>query len=409
MPTGHISKRSVDTRKPEIKDSYLWDDELSGFGLKVTPAGRKVYLVQYRLGGRKGRVRRVTIGVHGRVTPEQARMEAKRLLGLVAAGHDPAEDKQQGKNKPTLGSLFELFLDEHVDAKLKASTAKEYRRRYNLYIAPAFGNRDIASVNRADIARFHISLRDKLYQANVTLALLSKFFNWTEQHGYRADGSNPCRHVQKYKEQRRERFLSPQELARLGEALAEAETNKTTSPHVIAALRLLVLTGARLSEILTLKWSYVEFDNILLRLPDSKTGAKVIYLNAPALQILSDLPRLEGNPFVICGGKAGARLVNLQKPWRRIREAAGLDDVRIHDLRHSFASVAAGSGQSLPVIGALLGHTQPQTTARYAHLAADPLRAASDAIGGRIADAMGTATKMTSHKPNAISSNGERA
>ena len=175
---------------------------------------------------------------------------------------------------------------------------------------------------------------------------------------------------------------------------------------MIATLRLLVLTGARLSEILTLKWSYVEFDNALLRLRDSKTGQKVIYLNAPALQILSDLPRLEGNPHVICGRREGAHLANLKRPWWRIRKAAGLDDVRIHDLRHSFASVAAGSGQSLPVIGALLGHTQPQTTARYAHLAADPLRAASDAIGGRISDAMGTATNMTSHKPNATRSNG---
>jgi integrase len=228
-------------------------------------------------------------------------------------------------------------------------------------------------------------MRDKPYQANRMLALLSKFFNWCEKHGYRPDGSNPCRHIEKYKEQRRERFLSPVELARLGDALADAETNETTSPYVIAALRLLVLTGARLSEILTLQWSYVDFDHSLLRLPDSKTGQKVIYLNAPALQILTDLPRLEGNPHVICGKRDGAHLVNLQKPWRQIRKAAGLDDVRIHDLRHSFASVAAGSGQSLPVIGALLGHTQPQTTARYAHLAADPLRAASDAVGGKIA------------------------
>jgi len=384
MPTGHISKRSVDAFSSESKDSYLWDDELGGFGLKVTPAGRKVYLVQYRLGGRKGRVRRVTIGVHGRVTPEQARVEAKRLLGIVASGDDPAEQKQQKKDRPTLGQLIDLFLSEHVDAKLKSSTATEYRRLCRLYVTPTLRRRSVTDIARSDIARLHLAIESP-YQANRTLALLSKFFNWCERYGYRPDSSNPCRHIEKYKEQRRERFLSPVELARLGEALAEAETNKTTSPYVVAALRLLVLTGARLSEILTLKWSYVEFDNILLRLPDSKTGAKVIYLNAPALQILTDLPRLEGNPFVICGKREGARLINLQKPWRRIREAAGLEDVRIHDLRHSFASVAAGSGQSLPVIGALLGHSQPQTTARYAHLAADPLRAANDAIGGRIA------------------------
>jgi len=385
MPTGHISKRSVDAFQSAAKDTFLWDDELSGFGLKVTPAGRKVYLVQYRLGGRKGRVRRVTIGVHGRITPEQARVEAKRLLGQVASGEDPAELKQHDKGQPTLGELVDVFLSEHADAKLKASSAVEYRRLAGLYLSDTLKRRFVSDISRPDIARLHLAMRDKPYQANRMLALLSKFFNWCEQHGYRPDSSNPCRHIEKYKERHRERFLSPLELARLGEALAEAEANETTSPYVTAALRLLVLTGARLSEILTLKWSYVEFDNILLRLPDSKTGAKVIYLNAPALQILTDLPRLEGNPFVICGKREGARLINLQKPWRRIREVAGLDDVRIHDLRHSFASVAASSGQSLPVIGALLGHTQPQTTARYAHLAADPLRAASDAVGGKIA------------------------
>jgi integrase len=226
------------------------------------------------------------------------------------------------------------------------------------------------------------------------LALLSKFFNWCERHGYRPDGSNPCRHIEKYKEKRRERFLTPQELAQLGEALADSEEHETVSPFAIAAIRLLVLTGARLSEILTLQWSYVDFEHSLLRLPDSKTGQKVIYLNAPALQVLTDLPRLEGNPFVICGKREGARLINIQKPWRRIRKAAGLDDVRIHDLRHSFASIAAGSGQSLPVIGALLGHSQPQTTARYAHLSADPLRTANDAIGRRLNETFNVGAKV---------------
>ncbi len=151
---------------------------------------------------------------------------------------------------------------------------------------------------------------------------------------------------------------------------------------------MLALTGARLSEILTLKWKYIDFENTALRLPDSKTGAKTIYLNAPALEILAAIPRLQGNPYVICGNKAGAHLVNLQKPWRRIRKQAGLDDVRLHDLRHSFASMGAIGGASLPVIGALLGHSQPATTARYAHLSADPLKAASDVIGGHIAGAM---------------------
>ena len=170
--------------------------------------------------------------------------------------------------------------------------------------------------------------------------------------------------------------------------LAAAENNNTESPWIVGAIRLLVLTGARLSEILTLKWDYIDFDRATMRLPDSKTGAKTIYLNAPALEVLSDIPRIEGNLFVICGNKSGAHLVNLQKPWRRIRTKAGINDVRLHDLRHTFASYGAMGGVSLPIIGGLVGHSQPQTTARYAHLSADPLMAASNAIGGRIVSAM---------------------
>ena len=393
MPSARLTKRTIDATKPAERDSYVWDGELSGFGLKVTPTGRKVYLVQYRLGGRQGRTRRVTIGVHGTLTPDQARVEAKRLLGLVAAGTDPAEERDKTRADKGMGTFLEQFLSEHSDAKLKASTAGEYRRLARLYILPALRNRRITEVKRSDIARLHHAMRDKPYQANRSLALLSKFFNWCEKHGLRPDGSNPCRHVEKYKEGKRERFLSEEELARLGAALGAAEEAETASPWIIAAIRLLTLTGARLNEILTLKWEHVSFEQQQLRLPDSKTGQKSIYLNAPALEVLASMPCIEGNPHVICGEKIGAHLVNLQKPWRRIRQAAGLDDVRLHDLRHSFASVAAGGGMSLPVIGALLGHSQPQTTQRYAHLSADPLKQASDAIGKRIADAMAVSPK----------------
>lgn len=389
VPTAKLTKRTIDAAQPCRTDRYLWDDELAGFGLKVTPAGRKVYLVQYRLGGRKGRTRRVTIGPHGKVTPTEARIQAKLLLGEVAAGRDPAENHDKSKAELSMGVVLEQFLTEHADAKLRASSAGEYRRLARLYVLPAFRHRLIGDVKRADVARFHHGLRKKPYQANRSLALLSKFFNWCEKHGLRPDGSNPCRHMEKYRERKRERFLSEAELAHLGEALSEAEEDETATPWTVAAIRLLTLTGARLSEILTLKWEHVDFERQQLRLPESKTGQKSIYLNAPALDVLANVPRIDGNPYVICGERQGAHLVNLQKPWRRIRKAAGLEDVRLHDLRHSFASVAAGGGMSLPVIGALLGHSQPQTTQRYAHLSSDPLKAASDAIGARISEAMG--------------------
>ena len=392
MAISNITKRAVDAAKASKADNYLWDKELHGFGLKVTPAGSKVYLVQYQLGGRKGRTRRVTIGRHGELTPTTARAEAKRLLGEIAAGRDPAIERDKAKAGKSLAVVLDQFMAEHVRPKLKASTAREYERSAKLYIVPRLGRRPFGELMRQDIAKLHHELGDTPYQANRTLALLSKFFNWAEKHGLRPDGSNPCRHVEKYREGRRERFLSEAELAYLGDALHEAEQDKTCSPWIIAAIRLLALTGMRRNEILTLRWDHVSEEHESLFLPDSKTGRKAIHLNAPALALLQTIPRLEGNPYVICGERPGRHLVNIEKPWRRIRGAAKLDDVRLHDLRHSFASVAASDGQSLIVIGKMLGHSQPATTARYAHLADDPVKAASDAVGRHIAAAMDSGT-----------------
>jgi integrase len=378
----------VDAAKACKADSYLWDEELSGFGLKVTPKGRKVYLVQYRLGGRKGRTRRVTIGQHGQITPVFARDEAKRLLGAIATGRDPAAERDKAKADRSLAVGLDQFMAEHVRPKLKASTAEGYQRVARLYVLPSLGRYPIGEVKRTDIARLHHEMRSKPYQANSTLAMLSKFFGWAEKHGLRPDGSNPCRYVEKYRETRRERFLSQGELGRLGDALREAEQDKTSSPWVIAAIRLLTFTGARRNEILTLRWEHISEEHESLLLPDSKTGRKSIHLNAPALAVLQAIPRLDGNPYVICGERAGRHLVNLEKPWRRIRAAAKLDGVRLHDLRHSFASVAASGGQSLVIIGKMLGHSQPATTARYAHIADDPVKAATEAVGRHIASAM---------------------
>ncbi|MBM3492653.1 MAG: site-specific integrase [Alphaproteobacteria bacterium] len=286
----------------------------------------------------------------------------------------------------SLADLTERFLAEHAEAKRKPATATEYRRMLRLHVLPKLGGRRVTEIERPHVARLHHDMAATPYQANRMLAVLRKFFNWVEQHGHRPDGSNPCRHVEKFPEKKRERFLSEAELARLGEALAAAEGRE--SPHFLALVRLLVFTGARLGEWLGARWEWIDLERGVVRLPDSKTGAKNLYLNPPALDVLAGLPRLAGNPHVIVGAKPGAALVNAEKPWRAIRKAAGLDDVRLHDLRHSHASVGAAAGLSLPVIGALLGHSQPATTARYAHLSTDPLRAASDTIASRIAAAM---------------------
>ena len=192
--------------------------------------------------------------------------------------------------------------------------------------------------------------------------------NLAEVWRLRPTASNPCRHVRKYRERKRERYLSESEFARLGEALSETEREGTVMPSAITAIRLLILTGARLSEVLTLRWDYIDWDQSYIRLPESKTGAKLIYLNPPAMEILRNTPRADANPYLIPGKKPGCHLINLQKPWRHVMRRADLDDVRIHDLRHSYASFGATNGLSLHMIGKLLGHTQAATTARYAHV-----------------------------------------
>lgn len=385
---GKISKRSVDALEAtDGKEATLWDVELRGFGVRARRGGGKTYVLRYRPGGggRSSPLRTLTIGGHGSPwTPDQARDEAKRLLGLIQGGADPAADRSSRRDAPTIAQLADRFLAEHMEAKRKASTTAEYRRLLEKRILPALGAKKTTDITRQDIARFHHANRGEPYQANRCLSVLSKMMNLAERWGLRPDGSNPCRHVEKFAEQKRERMLSGEELGRLGGALASYDR----SPYAPAAVKLLVFTGARLSEVLGLRWEWVDFEHGEARLPDSKTGAKTLHLPPPAMAVLADLPRLDGNPFVIAGSVAGESLVNLQRPWRQIREAAGLDDVRLHDLRHAFASVAANSGMGLPIIGKMLGHTQAATTQRYAHLASDPVKAAAATVAGKISDAM---------------------
>ena len=385
-----ITKRSVDALRPAAdgSEAVIWDTEVKGFGVRAQRGGSKSYIVHYRAGtGRGAPLRKVTIGRHGAPwTAETARKEARRLLGLVEGGADPAAAKIARREAPTVADLVERFFAEHVQAKRKASTGLVYRQLLDRVVLPALGKRKVVDITRADVAKFHHENRAAPYQANLMRAMLSKMFNLAEVWGLRPDRSNPCRHVEKFRERKRERMLSPAELARLGDALAAFEG----SPYAVAAVKLLVFTGARLGEVLGLRWEWIDFERGEAKLPDSKSGAKTLHLPPPALQVLTELPRLEGNPHVIVGQKAGAAMGDIQTPWRAIRGAAGLDDVRLHDLRHAFASVAASSGMGLPIIGKILGHTQAATTHRYAHLASDPVKAAAAAVAGKIAAAMGS-------------------
>ncbi len=382
---GKITKRAVEGVAPSSCDVFLWDTEILGFGVKVTPGGKRVYVLQYTFGGR---TRRYTIGHHGvDATADEARQEARSLRGRVADGHDPAGESAAMRAVPTLTEFATRYLTEHAALKKKPASVAADERNLRNHVLPALGRRKVTEITRPDVVRLHNAMKGKPGAANRCLALLSKMFNLAEKWGYRLDGTNPTRHVEKYPERKVERFLSEAELGRLGEVLNEAE-QAGEHPSVVAAVRLLIFTGCRRNEILTLKWGHVDFERGCLRLADSKTGAKLVPLGAPAIELLSALPRIEGNPYVLPGALPGKHYVGLEKAWRRLRGCAGLHDVRLHDLRHSFASAGAGAGESLVLIGSLLGHRSTATTARYAHLSSDPLKAAADRIAGRIAAAM---------------------
>ena len=387
-----LTKRTADLATTGDRVTAIWDEELRGFGLRVYPNGRKVYVVKCRI---KGQQRFITLGQHGPVTADQARTRAYNILSEAKNGRDPAKELDQARKAPTMKGLGERFLREHVAVRCEASTQFEYKRSVELFINPKLGTRKVTDIERRDIAELHHSFSHIPYQANRTLGVLSKMFNLAEVWGLRPDGSNPCLHVKKYPEQKRERFLSPEEFAALGKALREVEADGSETQSAVDAIRLLMLTGCRLAEIMTLKWDYVDLEDRELHLPDSKTGAKIVHFGKTAADVLKGIEKLEDNPYVITGKKQGGRLTDLQHPWRRIRAKAGLDEVRIHDLRHSFASGALALGEGLPMIGKLLGHTQVQTTARYAHLANDPVKTAA----GRVSDAIGAAMLGRRKKP----------
>jgi integrase len=381
-----LTKRTIEAAPAREKDYIIFDSELPGFGLRVLPSGRRSYLVQYRVGSR---TRRVSMGLHGAITPHEARKLALQLLAAVRAGGDPSAERRAERGAMTLEELGVRFLRDYVPQHCKASTAREYRRAFELFINPTLGRLKVHDVDRKDVAQFHHDLRHIPYQANRALGVLSKALNQAELWGLRPDATNPCRHVKKYREERRERFLSPEELQRLGKVLDELDREGLESPYVTAAIRLLLFTGCRLSEILTLHWEHVDVDGRVIRLPDSKTGAKLVHLGPPALDVLTRLDPKADNSFVIRGKLPGTHLTDLQKPWRRIRSRAGLNDLRLHDLRHSFASRAVALGEGLPMIAKLLGHTQIATTSRYAHLADQPIKAAADRIASDLAKSMG--------------------
>lgn len=375
-----LSKRTVDGLSVEGKDAVFWDHELPGFGVRVYPSGAKVYVIQSR---RRGRSKRVTVGRHGALSPDRARKQAAAIIARIKAGEEPVPPEPTPE--PTLADLADRYMREHVELHCKASTAAHYRWMLARYIVPVLGELPIAEIERKHVLSLHYELRGKPAAANRAVEMLVKMFNLAELWGLRPDGSNPCRLVRRYKTGRRERFLSPEEYGRLGRVLDVAEAERLASPHGVAAIRLLMLTGCRRNEILGLRWEDVDSEAGELRIRDGKTGARPAPLSPAAARVLSRLPRAPGQPWVFPGKKRNTHLRSINDSWDRIRARAGLGGVRLHDLRHSFASRALALGESLPMIGELLGHTQVGTTARYAHLARDTVRAST----AKVADSIG--------------------
>ena len=412
--SGRITLQSVKAAKPSSKRYVVWDATVKGFGLRVSPEGRKTYVVKTRVAGRQVFI---SLGEHGSpLTPDMARGEALQALSKARAGVNPAAAKRAERHGGlTVEDLCREYLASVEAGRVltksgvpkAASTLLNDRGRIGRHIVPLIGPRKVCDISRQDVEKLRDDIRAgktaadertrKRGRAIVTggpgaatraVGLLGGIFAFALARGY--CDHNPVKGVQRFRDGKQERFLSPAELERLGKALIAAEAEGKNS-FAIAAIRLLVLTGCRKSELLNLKWSHVDQVYSCLRLPASKTGAKVVPLGAAALALLDSLPRLAGNPYVFPGAKAGGHLVGLPRFFEGIRGRADLGDVRLHDLRHSFASAGAAGGLSLPLIGALLGHKDPKTTQRYAHLADDPVKAAADRISAIIEAAMGGA------------------
>lgn len=411
MATKRLTKALVDKMPAGVS---IWDTDVRGFGVR-RQVRDATFVLKVRVNGRQ---RFLTIGRHGAPwTVEAARKEAVSLLGSIADGDDPAAMRSEARAALTLRDIAEQFLDQHVAAARKPTTGELYGLVLHKHVLPSLGLRRAADIATADIGRLHHAMRETPYMANRMLAVLASLYSWAGKRGLVPKGANPTADIERYREARRDRFLTTDEMERLGAAIHEAETvgipwepdpsknskhapkpenrRTTISPHAAAALKLLLLLGARLREILHLEWSGVDLERGLLFLADSKTGRKSIVLNAPAMQVLGGLPRV--GRYVIAGDRAGTAdekpRADLQRPWALVSKRAGLEGVRLHDLRHSFASVGAGGGAGLPILAKLLGHATVAMTQRYAHLDNDPVRRASETIGADIARRLGGANE----------------
>jgi integrase len=406
-----LTKRFVDSVKKPQRDHVIFDDKLPGFGLRVKKSGVRSYLIQYRT--RQGRSRRLTLGRHGKITVDAARKLALDEFKKVRDGHDPAAERRAYINAPLVNDLLDQYVAEHVEKRNRPTTQEEVKRLIDRHIRPELGRHKVAAVTRGDLSKLHRDLADTPRQANFVLAVCSKAFNLAEVWSMRPEGSNPCTKIERYQENARERFLSANELPRLGATLRRAETeglpwnvntDKPTAKHLAkpanrrtlysrittAAIELLLFTGCRLSEVLNLRWEQVDFEGGIITLRETKAGRpQVVVINAPARQVLKQLLQSANGsdwvlPSAIDASKPFSKTA-IENAWQRIRVAAKLSDVRLHDLRHTVGSHAGQSGANAFLVRDLLRHKDLSMTGRYVNRAEDPVRTLSEMVGKRIA------------------------
>ena len=385
MQRKTLSNRTVAALRVE-RDTMFWDRDLTGFGVRVYPSGGKVYVAQAR--GPEG-PKRVTVGRHDVLNADRARRRAALVIARIKAGEEPVPLLLAARlnGGPTVADLAGRYLEEHVSVRLKPETQRRVRGVIDNHILPALGGLPLEAVERGHVVELHRTLSDRPTSANKAVKILSHMYRLGEGWDLVPEGCNPCRSVEKYTERSRERFLTDAEFARLGRVLDEAIESGGAWPLAVAAIRLLMLTGCRKSEVLTLRWSDVDLEAGEIHLADAKTGPRAVQLPPAAVGLLQALPRRKDSPWVFPGNDRDGRYSGsgLDHVWQTVRAAAGLEDARLHDLRHSFASRALALGESLSMIGKLLGHNKIDTTARYAHLARDSIKASS----ARVAESIG--------------------
>jgi len=386
-----LTKKLVDaTKHPAQGQTFLRDEELRGFALRITPRS-KTFVLEREI---NGRVRRMTLGRYGPLTVEQARDLAKQKIGEIAGGHDPADDRQARRKSATFGELEQLYLSRHAIHKKSASNDVTM---FKLHLS-AWRPRKLSTITKADVSTRHAEMgaTGSTTNANRMLALVRCMFTLAHDWGLHP-GPNPASRMKMFKEVSRDRFVSPDELPRLWTALTH-EPN----PFVRGAFFVGLFTGARRSEVLSMQWADLDLQQSLWRIPVTKAGRPhYIPLPIPVMDELLTLPRLDGNPYVFCGRWGKSHLINVAKPWKRIRKEAGLDDVRVHDLRRTLGSWLVAAGASLPLIGKALNHSQASTTQVYARMQLDPVRLALEANATKMLTVIAAAEEKQHEKETA--------